>query len=320
MKLLLKVLVSGAGLALLFSFLPWSAVEEAFRRLPFLVWFAVLTGVVVGHTLSVIKWSGFVNAGRAGLSRADGVMCYSAGLFANLCLPTVVGGDIVRAGLASRVSGRSEAAIWGGVLDRVTDVLALAVIVVLGGLFSGPAMSGWLPRVALVVGLIGVAGATLVIGLGFRRPLASWPRRVRRPLGRSLVALRRLRRNPVIGLRGFLLALSIQSWFVVLNVWLGESLGITVPVAAWFFAWPLAKIAGLLPISLGGLAVREAGLAALLLPFGVPAALSVVSALVWQSMFIVTSLIGGLVWLALSRHRQPGLRLRWTPSGSARHG
>jgi uncharacterized membrane protein YbhN (UPF0104 family) len=69
----------------------------------------------------------------------------------------------------------------------------------------------------------------------------------------------------------------------------------------WFLVWPLAKLAGLLPISLGGLAVREATLAALLAPFGVPIALGVVCSLLWQTVLIAGGLLGGLAWLGLGR-------------------
>jgi hypothetical protein len=102
---------------------------------------------------------------------------------------------------------------------------------------------------------------------------------------------------------GLGLSLAIQSGFVFANAWMGHAIGIEVPLAVWFLVWPLAKIASLAPISLGGLAVREASLAALLLPFGVPVARSVVCSLLWQTVLIAGGLLGGLVWLALSRVR-----------------
>jgi uncharacterized membrane protein YbhN (UPF0104 family) len=147
-----------------------------------------------------------------------------------------------------------------------------------------------------------VAGLA-VLPFALRRPLARWPRRLRRPLGRSLVAVRRLRRNPGTAAAGLGLALVIQSGFVLANAWMGRSIGIEVPLAVWFLVWPLAKIASLAPISLGGLAVREASLAALLLPFGVPVARSVVCSLLWQTVLIGGGLLGGLVWLVLARVR-----------------
>ena len=83
----------------------------------------MLAGFIAGHLVGIVKWRRFVNVGRAGLRRLDAILCYSAGLFANLCLPSIVGGDLLRLGLASRLTKRPEAALWGGVMDRATDTL-----------------------------------------------------------------------------------------------------------------------------------------------------------------------------------------------------
>jgi uncharacterized membrane protein YbhN (UPF0104 family) len=93
----------------------------------------------------------------------------------------------------------------------------------------------------------------------------------------------------------------MQGGFVLLNAAFGRALGIDVPWSVWFLVWPLAKIAGMLPISLGGLGVRDATLAALLALFGVPAALGLVAGLAWQSVVLVGGLLGGVAWWTLKR-------------------
>jgi uncharacterized membrane protein YbhN (UPF0104 family) len=299
-----KAAVSIALLALLFVLLPWGQVRDALVRLPARVWVGVLTGFVLGHALGVVKWRLFVNAARAGLGAADAALCYCAGLFANLCLPSIVGGDLLRIGLVTRITRRPAAALWGGVMDRITDLMALAILVTGGGLLTRAGTTGWIGQ-ALTVALVVVLGVSaLTIPLTLRRPLARWPKKARRPLGRGLVGLRQLWRRPAIAALGLAFSLTIQSTFVLLNAWLGRSIGIEVGLAVWFLVWPLAKIAGLMPISLGGLAVREASLAALLLPFGVPAAVSVVCSLLWQTVLIAGGLLGGLVWLVLQQSRR----------------
>jgi len=304
MKLVLKVAVSATLLTIVFLILPWDQVREALGRLPPLLWAGVLAGFLAGHALGVIKWRGFVNAGRASLRRVDAVICYSAGLFANLCLPSIVGGDVLRLGLAGRFTRRPEAALFGGIMDRVTDMMALTALATVGGVLARSHLPGWGARVVGTAIILGLVVAGLGAPLAIRRPLARWPARFRRPVGRALVALRQLRRNPAVALRGLTLSLIIQGSFVLLNALLGRGVGIDVSLAAWFLVWPLAKITSLLPISLGGLAVREASLAGLLLPFGVPAARSVVCSLLWQSVLIIGGLTGGLVWLVLGRIRQ----------------
>ena len=304
MKTWARAAVSIALLGLLFYLLPLSQVKDALGRLPPTVWLGVLTGFLLGHALGIGKWRLFVNAARGRLGRLDATLCYSAGLFANLCLPSIVGGDLLRMGLAGKLSRRPEAALWGGVMDRVTDLLSLAILVTAGGLLVRTSATGWLGRVLTVTAFVIAALAVLVLPFVIRRPLARWPKRLRRPVGRGLVGLRQLWRRPGTAALGLALSLTIQGSFVLLNAWLGRSVGINVDLAVWFLVWPLAKIASLMPISLGGLAVREASLAALLLPFGVPVAQSVVCSLLWQTVLITGGLAGGVIWLVLHRTRR----------------
>jgi uncharacterized membrane protein YbhN (UPF0104 family) len=299
----LKALVSAVLLVALLVILPWADVRLALGRLPPRVWLGVLGGFVAGHLLGVFKWRLFVNAARAGLRPADAVTCYSAGLFANLCLPSIIGGDVLRIALAGKLTRRPEAALWGGVMDRLTDMLALTILVIIGGTLARGHLTGWLGQALTVAIVVGLGFVVLALPLALRRPLKQWPRRLRRPVGRGMVGLRHLWRHPGIAALGLILSLTIQGGFVLLNAWLGRSVGIEVGLAAWFLVWPLAKIAALLPISLGGLAVREGSLAALLFPFGVPAAVSVVCSLLWQTVLIAGGLLGGLVWLVLGRRR-----------------
>ena len=58
----------------------------------------------------------------------------------------------------------------------------------------------------------------------------------------------------------------------MLAVMLASGVGVEAPLEIWFFAWPLAKILAIAPVSLGGIGVREASLAALMAPFGADAA------------------------------------------------
>jgi uncharacterized membrane protein YbhN (UPF0104 family) len=315
MKVWQKTLVSLALLGALVAFIPWDQALGALRNLSFGVWAAALGAFLAGHLIGVAKWRLIVNAGGGGLRGTDAVMCYAAGLFANLCLPSIVGGDVLRAVLAGRVTRRLQPAVWGGIVDRLIDTLTLVVLMFVGATLAHGALPGvWAAglRTALV---IGVVGAALFVPLAWRRPLAKWPKRLRRHIGRSLVALRRLARSPAQALGAAALSMVIQTSFVLVNAALGRRLGIAVPLAAWFLVWPLAKIVSLVPISLGGLAVREASLAALLLPFGVPVALGVLSSLVWQTLMIAGGLLSGLVWLVL--RRRPSARAEALGLGAA---
>jgi len=306
MKLWGRIAVSAVVLTALFLVLPWRDVIGSMGRMPWQLWAGIVVAFLAGHGLGVLKWRLAVNAGRGGLAAIDALRCYAAGLFANLCLPSIIGGDVLRAVLAGKSTRRPEAVVIGGLADRASDVLALTLLIAWGAMLARDALPGT-GRLILTAGLVlGLGAAAALAFLLIRRPLKAWPPRLRRHLGRMLVAVRRLTRRPGAAATVVALSLTIQTGFILLNAVIGQSIGIEQPLAVWFLAWPVAKLSGLLPISLGGLAIREATLAAALAPFGVAPALGVAASLLWQTVLIAGGLVSGLVWVALRRRQAAG--------------
>lgn len=299
LKLGIKAAVTSVLLALILLVVPWSDLRAGLEQLDRSLWLMVWGVFILGHLASSLKWRLNVNIGRAGLGVTDAVQIYSAGLFANLCLPSIVGGDGLKAALAGRVTGRYESAIFGGLCERLIDTAALMLLAVVGSVLSSDQVEGWGGQVLLVGGLGAMAGAGLFMPLVLRIRLQSWPAKLRRPIGRAMVAMRRLWRRPQLALGLFLMSLSIQSLFVLLNMWLGRGIGIDIPVVFWFLAIPLAKIITLAPISLGGFGLREVTLASLLALVAVPESQGVLVSLLWQTIIVATGLSGGAVWFLL---------------------
>lgn len=296
---IVRVAASVVLLAVLFQIVPWSDVRAHASRLPFGIWLAILAIFLAGHQLGVVKWRALVNACRARVPMRAATRAYFAGLFANLYLPSIIGGDVLRGALIGRGSGRPEAAVLGGIADRLLDVATMGVLIAFGIIVAREAIPGAGGEAATALVLVAVGGAALFLPLAIRRPLRSWPRKARRPIGRSLVALRRLSRSPGSAALALVLSLGIQALFVLLNAWIGREIGIDVSLGVWFIAWPLAKLVALLPVSIGGLVVREAALAGVLAQFGVPIALGTVAGLLWQTVNFTGGLLGGAIWWAL---------------------
>jgi uncharacterized membrane protein YbhN (UPF0104 family) len=97
----------------------------------------------------------------------------------------------------------------------------------------------------------------------------------------------------------------VQAVFVLLNIVLARAVGLDVGPDVWFFAWPLAKLLALAPISISGLGVREAALAALMAPFGANPAVVVAVGLLWQSVLFGGGLVGTLALMLAERKARP---------------
>ena len=136
------------------------------------------------------------------------------------------------------------------------------------------------------------------------RRVTRWLGRARRRIARARVALRVVARRSNLAGVGLSIAVCVQGIFVLLNAFLGAAVGLWVPLQVWFLTWPLAKLAALVPISLGGIGVREVALAGLLQPFGVPAALAVAQSLIWETILVAGGLSAGLIFWVMSMVRR----------------
>lgn len=301
-SLALRVLVTVAIFGVIIWLLPMHEVWKAMTSIGWSRWLVVVGVFGIGHIISAYKWSQLVRAAGSPLKFASALRAHMAGLFANIWLPSIVGGDVVRAAWISGNHGIAVSAVIG-LLDRAIDLLALVLLIALGAILVGDAGG------VLAGSVLRGAGVLLALGIPVGLIILHWlqpehlPASFRGPGMKVIGIARTIYAKPGPAIWSLVLAVIVQFTFVGLNYFIGTAMGINVPFAVWLIAWPLAKVVALLPVSLGGLGVREAALAALLAPFAVTGTLAVAEALVWQSVLFGFGLTAGIV-LLLSGHRQ----------------
>lgn len=290
---LLKAALTLIVLVALFIFLPRDALIGALQKVSLPLFAAALSGLLIGHVVASQKWLLLLRACGARCTRVEALQAHGAGLFANLCLPSLVGGDVVRAAFVAS-GGRSLAPVAVGTLgDRVIDTAGLLLLAGAGAAVAPGALPG--PTLPVLVG--GAALFAIGVGIGpriLRAVRPEWvPTRAQGLVTQLQTAVSSLESRPGTTLAAAALSVLVQAGFVVLNAALGSAVGIEVPLSVWFVAWPLAKLIALAPVSLGGLGVREAALAGLLAGFGVEPALAVAESLLWEAALISLGLVAG---------------------------
>jgi uncharacterized protein (TIRG00374 family) len=294
-------------LGALLHFLPLKTVRSAIARVPPLYFFAALLGYLLAHVVGVLKWRMVVNAAGAQLDFATSLQCYGGGLFGTLFLPSIVGGDVIRLAVGLRRSPRPAAVLAGNVVDRFIDVAAQAGLFALGLVLLPSSLPESFRSIAtrsLFVAVI--AGVALLLAGFFLRGVFLRGRsiRFRRRLARLRAAMRSVSARPHILFAGWLAGTAIQSTFLLLTAWLAAACGLQLPLRVWLFAWPLAKLAALVPLTQGGIGVREAALVALLAPFGAAGALVLAAGLVWESVTVTGGVFAGLAAFVASRRNK----------------
>jgi uncharacterized membrane protein YbhN (UPF0104 family) len=267
------------------------------------VGFVLLAVVVlgVGYFFQALRWKKIANTPHPGIRRFYEMVL--AGLAANNVLPVRIG-ELLRAGWLSRDAPMPGGRALGTVaLDRVCDVVTLALFLVIG--IQAVPTPAWLKRI-----VIGALLAVVVLGaaLVFTRWYVRNRERDRRDRGR----LRRIVRDTVdtlgepVGPRraAIWLGLSIATWTLgtVAVFLVGRSVGIDLaPLDAVFVASALA-LGVAIPSSPGYVGTYQwLGVASLGL-LDVPVNEALAFAILMQaSWYVPTTLAGGAIigWRAL---------------------
>lgn len=299
--LALRVGGSALALVILFHFLPLAEVWRTLRRLPPHLWLLLVLAYLCAHLVAVTKWRMMVNLAGAQLTYRQAVRCYFSGLFSTLFLPSIVGGDVVRAALAFRIGQSKAAIVLGGLTDRILDFTALLFLAALGAVLVPGTLPAEARRIFLTGGIVVLFAAALITPVILWFPVRKISFALRRRAVRLRGAARSMRSKPQYVVMALCLGLLAQGSFIWLTSRAADATGLHLLFRAWLFAWPLAKFCGVIPITQGGIGVREAALVILLVPFGAPAVETAAVGLAWEAVIICGGLIAGLAALFLGR-------------------
>ncbi len=306
----LRLVVSIGLLTLLVTKIDFEDLVPGNRSLPGTLAFliagiALMTGSIV---LAAWRWQKVLEAFDVRVPLRQLVSHYFAGQFVGNVLPSTVGGDVLRVSRVSRDVGARDTAFASVVIERMTGFVALPLLLLVGflarpDLFGEP--NAW---IALLCG----AGTLLLLGAilfaaghpslaGRFKDHENWMRYI----GAVHVGVDRLRRAPRDA--ATVLAASIAYQLVVVGaVYCAvHTIGLTIPNGAVLAYVPAVAIAQVVPLSVGGLGIREGLLALLFHPLGATTGQAVAVGLLWYALMLLSSLPGAPAFAIGHRHRVP---------------
>jgi hypothetical protein len=233
----------------------------------------------------------------------------------NMVLPSNLGGDVIRAMRAHQHIGSAAggaAAAWGAVLlDRLLGLLALVLVPLLGLLIDSARVPSVLLRTALLLALL-LVPSVVFAGRLFRLfstlVARRWP-----SLGKLAADIARVldATSPAMCLRAlgwsFVYQLSVSAFFHIA----ADSFGIPMATAlpAIWIGLPLTYVLSTLPITIGGLGLRESLFVGILGLYAVSPAQALALSIVWSGQGLLTAGAGVIaVWC----EKTPGAAARAT--------
>ncbi len=257
----------------------------------------------LGQLLIVTRWWRLLKGAGLHVAWYESLRLTCLGLFFNLAVPGLTGGDLVKALLAARAHPEHKpAALVSIAFDRLLGLLCMAVLAAIAVLLSGETFAEIrLPVVGAA--LVGVLAAVALLSRGLRRAIGLDRLLAKLPLARLLQqiddAVTTYATQP--GLLLFCVLLSFLNHLSMIGgiLVLGRAFGDNVLAWTSYFAIaPVATIVSALPVAPGGWGVGEAAYSSLFAMLGASAAIGLATSISSRLLQMAISLVAGLFLFA----------------------
>ena len=290
------------GLSLL-GFILWrygrGAIGRALRdENPRYFWSAVLL-FVAGQVMSAYRWQIVARLVGLGGRFKEYFSFYFLGMFTNLFVPGLIGGDAARAFYLARRNrhvplglARAAASVMA---DRLVGLAALFWLAAISAVILGrEILTREVVLPILIVGAVSMAGY-LTLPL-IARGVDYLPSRIAE-LARVMVPSMR---RPQTLLPALSLSVVLQVSLVFCQYLISLGLGLQIPLAVFFLCVPLSNFFASIPITLNGLGLREGSYVFLFKMAGVGSTEAIALSLLYFAATMVGSLTG-VVGLIMAR-------------------
>ncbi len=248
-------------------------------------------GYVLGQVLSAYKWGLLARVVGFDQSLRSFVSYYFGGMYLNLFSPSTIAGDVGRGVLLAGGREGVGRALQSVLADRASGTVMLIWVSALSFVVLGPTV---LPAVVCYGTIAAAVGAVLVWWLLPRlMALLFVPGHVIRRSSEKLLAPYHTRPRLMLGVCS--LAFGFHVFQIGLLPLLAHALNVSVPFWYLMVCIPLVTLVSSLPLSFGGLGIREGSYVLFLSLVGVSQNEALAISLVWTALVFGAGLVGGLV-------------------------
>lgn len=234
---------------------------------------------------------------------------YSTAFLFNNILPTAMGGDVIRLAYTQE-KGKRSIALSVVVVDRIMGMIGLFFLAFFSSLFlflkSGE--SGFL--IPILIGfLVALTSALALFFYPVYQFLSKGIKKIKvfdlgERLGRAYYEINKYRKEPKILIIAFLLSLGVQISVALAWYFIGCSTGGDVNILWYFLYIPVITVIAMIPITLGGLGLRETSFFGLFTGAGLlTSTQSITTATLNLGIIIIFCIIGGIFFMILKRRK-----------------
>lgn len=302
LNMMLKGVISGGLLAYLISQTDLDGFGEAFAAIvP--SFFVLAVGLfVISNGLGACQWFLLLRAQKLAINFRQAAVFYWIGVFFNNILLGNIGGDAMRIYDVRRLTGKTSGAAAATFMDRFVGLFSTCSLALVAYLaFSEVRVTGVLSVVASLWG-----GLVVLLTMGMSRRIGESfegiiVRVLPTKMGKFVASLRRsivvYRHKGGLLLAVWAISLAVQFARILVYWSAGLAVGLHIGLAYFISYQPVAGVIAALPISIGGLGVRENIFVELFGSAGAPESVALAMSILGYTAGILASLLGGIAFI-----------------------
>lgn len=253
---------------------------------------AVVALYLAGQAMCACRWQLLAAVLKINGRFSEFLAYLFVGMFTNLFVPGLLGGDAARSVYLGRRHRRMGEAIASVVADRVVGLLGLFWLAAIAGAFlnfAGIPRSVIAPTIA--VGAVSFAG--YLLGPIVARLIHLMPRPIRRAGGMVTPYLH----HPASLIVPLALSIILQIVLAGSQYLLALGLGMSVPLTLFILCVPIANVFASLPLTLNGLGLRESAYLVLFGMAGMRKEDAIALGLLWFAATALGGLTGAIAFV-----------------------
>jgi uncharacterized membrane protein YbhN (UPF0104 family) len=274
----------------------WTKVGQQFASGQWGWWIAGIVGSAAVQAVAGMRWAALARPLGFDRPRRFFIWRFFEGMFFNLCLPSAIGGDVVKAYRVGDSTSRRLLAGCSILADRLTGLAALGVLTVTALAASRTSLS---PLSVAAVGTAVLAAVLAGFWVGTRcldRILGLLP--AEHAARQFIARLLPYQERPMLLVNAIGWSFVVQMGGALVVGLMARTVGVELGPVVWFTVVPLVALLTVLPVSIGGMGVRETVVQSLLAQYyGVPPDKGFAVGLLWSLSTVVIGLLGGILFV-----------------------
>ena len=245
-----------------------------------------------GQVMSAYRWRLLAAILKVHARFSEFVAYTYIGMFTNLFVPGLLGGDAARSIYLGRPRNRMGEAVASVVADRVVGLLALFWLAAAAAIFLNYAhLPSSVITPTILVGALSLAGylaSPLVARMIHLMP---------RPIRRAGNIIAPYLHHPTTLLAPIALSIALQITLAVAQYLVAAGLGLGTPLSLFILCVPIANVFASLPLTLNGLGLRESAYLVLFGMAGMGKDDAIALGLLWFAVMMVSGVTGSIAFV-----------------------